>query len=87
MDTFDPKPALEKYAGKLLPMTNLRTERKTGARGLRSILEAVLLDTMYDLPSNDEVSKVVIDENVINGDSDPMLIYENVDKAKIAQDE
>jgi ATP-dependent Clp protease ATP-binding subunit ClpX len=72
--------ALQAIAGKA-------TERKTGARGLRSILEAVLLDTMYDLPSSDEVSKVVIDENVINGDSDPMLIYENVDKAKIAQDE
>jgi len=55
-------------------------ERKTGARGLRSILEAVLLDTMYSLPSTDSVRKVVIDESVINGDSEPMLMYENVDK-------
>ncbi|MEX2353571.1 MAG: ATP-dependent Clp protease ATP-binding subunit ClpX, partial [Gammaproteobacteria bacterium] len=46
-------------------------ERKTGARGLRSILENVLLDTMYDLPSMENVSKVVIDEGVIKGESKP----------------
>ena len=63
------------------------TERKTGARGLRSILEAVLLDTMYELPSSESVSKVVIDESAIKGDSAPMLIYENVDKAKAAPEE
>lgn len=56
------------------------TERKTGARGLRSILESVLLDTMYDLPGSESVSKVVIDESVINGESSPMLIYENIDQ-------
>ena len=54
--------------------------RKTGARGLRSIVEAVLLETMYNLPSTPEVSKVVIDEAVIKGESDPLLIYENNDK-------
>ncbi|PCE67801.1 ATP-dependent protease ATP-binding subunit ClpX [Salinivibrio sp. YCSC6] len=54
-------------------------ERKTGARGLRSIVEAVLLDTMYDLPSSKEVSKVVIDESVIRGESAPLLIYEHAD--------
>ena len=59
-------------------------ERKTGARGLRSILESVLLDTMYDLPSSESVSKVVIDESVINGESEPMLMYENVDKVQAA---
>ncbi|AHE49362.1 ATP-dependent protease ATP-binding subunit ClpX [Aeromonas hydrophila 4AK4] len=52
-------------------------ERKTGARGLRSIVEAVLLDTMYDLPSLEGVSKVVIDESVIKGDSAPLMIYDN----------
>ncbi len=52
-------------------------ERKTGARGLRSILEHVLLDTMYDLPSMDDVSKVVIDESVIAEDSKPLLIFES----------
>lgn len=54
-------------------------ERKTGARGLRSILEGVLLETMYELPSMDDVSKVVIDESVIKGESDPLLIYSNSD--------
>jgi len=57
-------------------------ERKTGARGLRSILEGVLLETMYTLPSQSSVAKVVIDESVIRGDSEPMLIYENVEKAQ-----
>ncbi len=51
--------------------------RKTGARGLRSIIENVLLDTMFDLPSTDNVAKVVIDANVINGENDPILVYED----------
>ena len=57
-------------------------DRKTGARGLRSILESVLLDVMYRIPSEDDVSKIVIDENVIIGDSEPLLIYENQDQQK-----
>lgn len=57
-------------------------ERKTGARGLRSILEATLLDIMYQLPSMENVSKVVIDEGVINGENDPILIYENTEQPK-----
>lgn len=55
-------------------------ERKTGARGLRSIIENVLLDTMFDLPSLDNVSKVVIDESVINGENAPILIYQDHSK-------
>ena len=51
-------------------------ERKTGARGLRTILEHVLLDTMYDLPSMEGVSKVVIDESVIIGESKPYMVFE-----------
>jgi len=62
-------------------------ERGTGARGLRSILEATLLDTMYQLPSMDGVSKVVVDEGVISGDNEPLLIYENREQAKAAPDE
>lgn len=54
--------------------------RKTGARGLRSIVEATLLNTMYDLPSMEGVEKVVIDENVIDGKTEPMLIFGNKDK-------
>ena len=56
-------------------------ERKTGARGLRSILESVLLETMYDLPSSEAVAKVVVDESVINGDNEPMLMYEQAAEA------
>ncbi|WP_025733925.1 ATP-dependent Clp protease ATP-binding subunit ClpX [Carnimonas nigrificans] len=55
-------------------------ERRAGARGLRSILEAVLLDTMYDIPSQSNVSKVVIDENVIAGTSEPIIIYSQDDE-------
>ena len=57
-------------------------ERKTGARGLRSILESVLLDTMYELPSSDPVAKVVIDESAITGKSKPMLMYEGREQAR-----
>ncbi|MFN3586131.1 MAG: ATP-dependent protease ATP-binding subunit ClpX, partial [Moraxellaceae bacterium] len=54
-------------------------ERKTGARGLRSILEGTLLATMYDLPSQENVSKVVVDEKTIAGEAEPLLIYESPD--------
>ncbi len=60
-------------------------ERKTGARGLRSIVEGTLLDTMYDLPSLDNVSKVVIDGTVISGDSRPLFIYDG-DRQRAASD-
>ena len=63
-------------------------ERKTGARGLRSIMEAVLLDSMYKIPSLKDVSKVIIDAAVIEGESDPLLMYENVEQpSKSAADE
>ena len=63
-------------------------ERKTGARGLRSIMESVLLDSMYKIPSLEEVSKVVIDDAVINGESEPLLMYENIEQpSKTAVDE
>lgn len=61
-------------------------ERRTGARGLRSILEATLLDIMYQLPAMKNVSKVVIDEGVIEGTSEPILIYENQEHAKASPD-
>ncbi|TVU70586.1 MULTISPECIES: ATP-dependent Clp protease ATP-binding subunit ClpX [Cobetia] len=57
-------------------------ERRTGARGLRSILESVLLDTMYDIPSEESVSKVVVDESVILGDSKPLLIYSKSEESQ-----
>jgi ATP-dependent Clp protease ATP-binding subunit ClpX len=52
-------------------------ERKTGARGLRTILENVLLDTMYDLPSSTSAKKVVVDEAVVTGETQPYVIYES----------
>jgi len=60
-------------------------ERKTGARGLRTIVENVLLNTMYELPSADNISKVVIDEGVILGESEPLLVYET-EKKKAASE-
>ena len=57
-------------------------ERKTGARGLRSILEHTLLNTMFDLPSLENVIKVVVDENTITSDATPLLIYS--DQPKVA---
>jgi ATP-dependent Clp protease ATP-binding subunit ClpX len=86
----EPKNSLTKQYGKLFEMESVEVdfredgvraiaekamERKTGARGLRSILESVLLETMYKIPSEDTVSKVVIDESVINGESEPLLVY------------
>lgn len=59
-------------------------ERKTGARGLRTILEHILLDTMYDLPSLDDASKVVVDEAVVNGDSDPYIIFDGTEQKQLA---
>ena len=61
-------------------------ERKTGARGLRSILEQVLLDTMYELPSMDGVSKVIIDEDAIDAKSKPLLIFEGGEHHQAAAD-
>ncbi len=72
--------AIEFREGALRKVAQKAMERKTGARGLRSILEQVLLETMYELPSLEDVSKVVIDESVVNGESEPLLIFENSDK-------
>jgi ATP-dependent Clp protease ATP-binding subunit ClpX len=56
-------------------------ERKTGARGLRSILEHGLLDTMFELPSLEGVKKVVVEANVITDDAKPLMIYSDGDTA------
>ena len=61
-------------------------ERKTGARGLRSIVEGVLLDTMYDLPSQQDVVKVVVDDGVIKGESQPLLIYGASERQAVSGD-
>ena len=97
----EPKNALTKQYERMFDMENceiefrddaLRSvarkamERKTGARGLRSIMENVLLDTMYDLPSTNGVAKVVIDVGVIDGESKPLMIYEGGELPKVASD-
>src|SRR5713101_8346352 len=86
----EPKNALIKQYQKLFGMEGVDLEirqqalqaiakralaRKTGARGLRSIIEQVLLDIMFDLPTMENVSKVVVDENAIVGEGKPLLIY------------
>ena len=60
-------------------------ERKTGARGLRTIVENVLLNTMYELPSADNITKVVVDEAVILGDAEPYLVYESEKQKNVAE--
>jgi ATP-dependent Clp protease ATP-binding subunit ClpX len=97
----EPKNALVKQYGRLFDMEGVELEfrnealsavatkamqRKTGARGLRSILESVLLEIMYDLPSMDGVSKVVIDDGVINGAAEPLLIYSGSEQSAVATD-
>ena len=57
-------------------------ERKTGARGLRSILEDLLLDTMYKVPSEESLRKVVLDAAVVRGDSEPLMVYEKAKQRK-----
>ena len=88
----EPKNAITKQFRKLFEMEGVELEfrpdaltaiakkalkRKTGARGLRTIVESVLLDTMYDLPSLENVSKVVVDESVIEHKSEPYLVYKS----------
>ena len=97
----EPKNALTKQYGKLFEMESCElefredalhavalkaVERKTGARGLRSIMEQSLLDTMYELPSLENASKVVVDEGAINGESRPLIIYESAEIPKAAPD-
>ena len=96
-----PKNAITKQYSALFEMENVELEfredalraiakkamsRKTGARGLRSIVESILLDTMYDIPSVEGVVKAVVDESVVKGESSPILIYENTD-AQVASGE
>ncbi len=98
----EPKNSLTKQYAKLFEMESVEIdfredalraiaeramERKIGARGLRSILESVLLETMYRVPSEESVSKVVIDETVIRGDSEPLLVYHTNEQLKVAPEE
>jgi ATP-dependent Clp protease ATP-binding subunit ClpX len=71
---------LELREDALKSISHKAMERKTGARGLRTIMEQVLLDIMYDLPSMDHVSKVVVDASVIAGDNPPYIIFDGIEK-------
>ena len=71
----------------LRAVAELAMERKTGARGLRSILENVLLESMYNVPSQQNVAKIVVDESVIQGESEPLLVYENTETARAAAED
>jgi ATP-dependent Clp protease ATP-binding subunit ClpX len=75
---------LEFRGDSLAAIARKSMERKTGARGLRTIVENVLLDTMYEIPSNDNITKVVVDESVILGQSEPILVYESESKRMAA---
>ncbi|MDF1584328.1 MAG: ATP-dependent Clp protease ATP-binding subunit ClpX [Methyloprofundus sp.] len=96
----EPKNALIKQYKKLFEMEGTELEfredslsaiaqksmqRKTGARGLRTIVENVLLDTMYEIPSADNVSKVIIDKLVIEGENDPYFVYDNEKKVAASE--
>src|SRR6204780_2280048 len=98
----EPKNALTKQYRKLFEMEGAELEfrdealravahramqRKTGARGLRTILETVLLDTMYELPSMRNVAKIVIDETVIEGQTKPYIVYGSEDSRLASVDE
>ncbi len=69
----------------LIAIARKAMERKTGARGLRTIVENVLLNTMYELPSADNICKVVVDGGVILGESEPILVYEAEKKKAFAE--
>jgi ATP-dependent Clp protease ATP-binding subunit ClpX len=92
----EPKNALVKQYKKLFEFENVKLkftdgavqavaekafDRKTGARGLRSILEDIMLDIMYDLPSSEDVEEVVINEEVIKKREQPLLVYTNQQQA------
>ncbi|MEC7667688.1 MAG: ATP-dependent Clp protease ATP-binding subunit ClpX, partial [Pseudomonadota bacterium] len=59
----------------LIAIAKKAIERKTGARGLRSILEDILLDTMFELPGLDDVDEVVVNEEAVTSDANPLMIY------------
>ena len=78
------KVKLEFREDALKMIANKAIKRKTGARGLRSIIENVLLEPMFDIPSDSSIDKLVIDEGVVLGDSEPLKIYASKDNKRSA---
>ncbi|MDA9704898.1 ATP-dependent Clp protease ATP-binding subunit ClpX [SAR86 cluster bacterium] len=66
----------------LLEIAKKAIERKSGARGLRSIMENILLDLMYDIPSDQNIEKVVLDSSSVSGESEPLVVYSQSDAPK-----
>jgi len=98
----EPRNALTKQYAKMFEMEGVEIDfredglqavaeramgRKTGARGLRSILEGILLESMYTIPSTPDVAKIVVDESVVKGDSEPLLVYETPSAAAAGAEE
>ena len=73
------------HDGALLAIAKKAIERKTGARGLRSIMETILLDTMFELPALEGVQEVVISDEVVEGNARPLYIYAERDDKKDAE--
>lgn len=71
----------------LRAVAQMALKRKTGARGLRGVLETAMLDIMYDIPSKNNVKEVVIDENVINDGAQPMLVYKTDEEIRAEEEE
>lgn len=77
-----------KFTDKALrAVAQMALKRKTGARGLRGVLETAMLDIMYDIPSKSNVKEVVIDENVINDGGQPLLVYKTEEEIKAEEEE
>ena len=68
----------------LIEISKLAVERKTGARGLRSIMENLLVDLMYDAPDQKNLKKIVINKDVVIKKNEPMLMFANKENTKIA---
>jgi ATP-dependent Clp protease ATP-binding subunit ClpX len=66
----------------LLEIARKAIERKSGARGLRSIMENILLDLMYDIPSDQNIEKVVLDSSSVTGESEPLVVYSQSEAPK-----
>ena len=66
----------------LLEIAKKAIDRKSGARGLRSIMENILLDLMYDIPSDQNIEKVVLDSSSVRGESEPLVVYSQSEAPK-----
>ena len=78
---------LEFQQDALISIAKKALDNKTGARGLRGVIEESMLDVMYDIPSQNNVKEVIIDENVINEGTPPTVVYKTEEEIKAAEEE